>query len=194
IASVVAAMCASLNAPFSDDPRCPDVPNATRWEGSDGSGVSKYAASHRYTSTWEEGSAGRPARSLIAITPPTRRSYRPGTAGFAIVSRRLLPRLQQGLRKLRGVQVVVEAALGEERLVRALFHDPAVVHDQDRIGVADGRQPMGDDEARPAQHQLVHGALDEDLGPRVDGARGLVEDEDPPIGKERPGDGQQLLL
>ena len=41
IASVVAAMCASLNAPLSDEPRWPDVPKATRWAGSDGSGASK---------------------------------------------------------------------------------------------------------------------------------------------------------
>ena len=53
---------------------------------------------------------------------------------------------------------------------------------------------MGDDEARPPEHQLVHRALDEDLGARVDRARGLVEDEDPPVGEERPGDRQELLL
>ena len=68
IASVIATMCASLNAPFNDDPRCPDVPNATRWAGSAGSGrVSWYAPMSRSTSTRMEGSAGRPARSLFAI-------------------------------------------------------------------------------------------------------------------------------
>ena len=44
------------------------------------------------------------------------------------------------------------------------------------------------------EHQLVHRALDEDLGPRVDRAGRLVEDQDPAVGQERPGDRQQLLL
>jgi len=38
IAWLVAAMWSSLNAVARDDPRCPDVPNATRCPGSAGSG------------------------------------------------------------------------------------------------------------------------------------------------------------
>lgn len=40
IAWLVAAMWSSLNAVAVDDPRCPEVPKATRWPGSAGSGCS----------------------------------------------------------------------------------------------------------------------------------------------------------
>ena len=70
----------------------------------------------------------------------------------------------------------------------------AAVHDEDRVGVADRRQAVGDDERRPAVHQPGHRALDEDLGPRVDRGGRLVEDEDRRVGEERAGDRQQLLL
>ena len=38
MAWVIARMWASLNAPFSAEPRCPDVPNTTCWATSSGSG------------------------------------------------------------------------------------------------------------------------------------------------------------
>ncbi|CAM5584615.1 hypothetical protein SHIRM173S_05921 [Streptomyces hirsutus] len=38
MAWLIAAMWSSLNAPARDDPRCPDVPNATRCPASWGSG------------------------------------------------------------------------------------------------------------------------------------------------------------
>src|SRR6185369_13808455 len=60
-------MCASLKAPLSEDPRCPEVPNATRCAGSVGSGrISKYERTSRSMSTSIDGSADRPANSLLA--------------------------------------------------------------------------------------------------------------------------------
>ena len=76
----------------------------------------------------------------------------------------------------------------------ALLDDPAVIHDEDRVGVPDRGQPVGDDEARPSQHQPGHGPLDEDLRARVHGARRLVEDEDPAVGQEGSSDRQELHL
>jgi hypothetical protein len=38
MAAQIAMMCASLNVPRSDVPRCPDVPNDTRCVASPGSG------------------------------------------------------------------------------------------------------------------------------------------------------------
>ena len=35
---LVAKICASLNESFKEDPRCPDVPKATRCSGAEGSG------------------------------------------------------------------------------------------------------------------------------------------------------------
>ena len=50
------------------------------------------------------------------------------------------------------VQVEVEPAVGDQLVVAALFDDLAVVHDEDRVGVADGREAVGDDEGRAALH------------------------------------------
>jgi hypothetical protein len=40
IAWVIASTCPSLKLRWRDDPRWPDVPNATRWPGSAASGAS----------------------------------------------------------------------------------------------------------------------------------------------------------
>src|SRR3546814_13683443 len=55
-------------------------------------------------------------------------------------------------------------------------------------------EAVGDDEAGAVDPQRVHGLLDQHLGAGVDGARGLVEDQDRRLGQEGAGDGQQLLL
>src|SRR3954447_20892088 len=63
MASDVARMWSSLKAALNADPRWPDVPNATRCAGSDGSGwISEYAASSASRSTRSPGCAGWPAR------------------------------------------------------------------------------------------------------------------------------------
>ena len=69
IACVIAAMWSSLNEVFSEEPRCPEVPNATRWSGFPASGVrSKYAATRSSMSTRSLGWATVPARLVM---PPT---------------------------------------------------------------------------------------------------------------------------
>ena len=59
--------------------------------------------------------------------------------------------------------------LRDELVVRALFDDDALVHDDDEIGVADRRQPVRDHERRAAGHQLVDAAPRS--GPRLRGRR-----------------------
>ena len=76
----------------------------------------------------------------------------------------------------------------------ALLDDLAILHHEDRVGVADRRQPVGDHEARAIGAQSGHGVLDEHLGARVDRARRLVEDENRRIGEECPGDRHELAL
>ena len=76
----------------------------------------------------------------------------------------------------------------------ALFDYPSFVDDDDLIGVSDGREAVGDDEAGAPFHQLVESLLDLHLGAGVDRAGGLVKDEDSRIGQDRPGDGNELTL
>ena len=72
--------------------------------------------------------------------------------------------------------------------------DAAVLEHQDHVGIADRRQPVGDDERRAAAHQLAHGVLDQHFRARVDAARGFVQNQNRRIGEERPRDRQQLFL
>ena len=52
--------------------------------------------------------------------------------------------------------------------MRALFDDVAVVEHEDEVGVLDGREAVGDDEARAALREGVHRRLDGALGAGVD--------------------------
>ena len=74
------------------------------------------------------------------------------------------------------------------------LHHPAVLQHQDGVGVADGGEPVGDDEDRPAPHEAVQPLLDELLRPGIDRGGGLVQDQHRGLGHRRPGDGQQLPL
>ena len=72
--------------------------------------------------------------------------------------------------ELAGVELSVEAVLCEQLSVCAPLDYRAVVHNQDNIGVADGREPVRNNEARSAVHQRVHRLLDMHFCARVDGA------------------------
>ena len=74
------------------------------------------------------------------------------------------------------------------------LHDPPFVDHQELSRVADRAQPVGDDEAGPARHKGQKRPLDSGLGPGVDAARRLVEDENGRVREDRPGDRKKLPL
>ena len=51
----------------------------------------------------------------------------------------------------------------------ALLDDISVLHDKNQIRIANRRQPMGDDKARSALHQVIHCFLDLDLCSGING-------------------------
>jgi hypothetical protein len=53
---------------------------------------------------------------------------------------------------------------------------------------------MGDDDRRLADHQPLQRLLDQQLGLRIDGGRGLVKDQDGRILENRAGNRNALLL
>ena len=66
-----------------------------------------------------------------------------------------------GLRDVGGPVAVerrVEPARREQLVVRALLDDLAVLEDDDQVGVADRREPVGDDERGPAVQQRARSA------------------------------------
>ena len=53
-------------------------------------------------------------------------------------------------------------ALGRKEIVmRALFHDGAVFHDEDEVSIANGGQAVGNDKGSAIRAQRVHRFLDE---------------------------------
>lgn len=76
----------------------------------------------------------------------------------------------------------------------ARLHDGAGVEDHDGVGRSDRGQAVGDDDGGPAGREAVDGPLDGGLGFRVEGARGLVEEEDSRVPYHGPGQCNPLLL
>ena len=76
----------------------------------------------------------------------------------------------------------------------ALLDDPAVLEDDDHVGVSDRRETVGDDEGRPAGEEQAKGPLDPPLRPDVDARGRLVEDEDARVGEERTRERDELAL
>ena len=72
--------------------------------------------------------------------------------------------------------------------------DAAVLQNDDQVGVADGREAVGDDQGSTPTHQARECVLDEPLAFRVEGGSGFVEDEQGRILEHGPGDGDALPL
>ena len=101
-------------------------------------------------------------------------------------------------RPLRGRPVSVErrvkASAPQELVVRALLDDAAVLEHDDQVGVADRRQPVGDDERGAAGEQEPERPLDLPLGADVDRRRRLVQDQQARVGEQRPRECNELPL
>ena len=74
------------------------------------------------------------------------------------------------------------------------FHDAASLDHMDAVGVAHGGQAVGDHQGGAALHQPFEGGLDEGLALGVEGAGGLVEQQDGGVLEEGAGNGDTLTL
>ena len=95
---------------------------------------------------------------------------------------------------LTGVELVVAAVLGQQILVVTPLDDAALLQNHNGLGVADGGEPVGDDEYSAPRHQPVHTFFDELFRPGVDGAGGLVQNQHRRVGAGGTGDVQKLPL
>ena len=86
------------------------------------------------------------------------------------------------------------AVEGHQLVVGAFLDDPTVVEHHDAVGVADGRQAVGDHQRRAAAQRFVERGLHVRLVLVVEVAGGLVEDHDDRVLQQQPGDRQALLL
>ena len=83
---------------------------------------------------------------------------------------------------------------GHEAGMGAVGDDPTALEEHDPLGQVDRRQPVGDDERRPTLHQHAEGGVDLLLDLHVDGAGGVVEDEDGGVVEQRARDRDALPL
>ena len=76
----------------------------------------------------------------------------------------------------------------------ALFHHATGVDDEDAIGAVDRGEAVRHDDDRPIMRDPLQGGDDGGLGRRVQGRRGLVQNEDRRIPKDGPRDRDTLAL
>src|SRR6185295_16863050 len=84
------------------------------------------------------------------------------------------------------------AAPAEELPVGPFLHDPPSLNDVDPVGVLDGAQAVGDDDASCLE--ALEALADDLLGPVVQGARRLIEEDDSRPVDDGSGDQDALLL
>src|SRR6478735_5985032 len=94
--------------------------------------------------------------------------------------------------ELLPVQPSVQPAEGDQLGVRATLDDAAAVVDQDPVRAMDRREAVRDRDRGAADHQALEGGLDEPLRDGVERRRGLVEDQDPRVLQQHPGDRDPL--
>src|SRR3954470_19293282 len=102
--------------------------------------------------------------------------------------------LRRSVRGPVAVQRQVEAARRKQLVMGSLLDDLAVLQDDDQVGIADRREAVGDDEGRAAVQEPSQRTLDLSFRADVDGARCLVEDQDPRVCQERARERDQLTL
>ena len=76
----------------------------------------------------------------------------------------------------------------------AQLHNMLPFHHGNHIRIADGGEPVGNDNGGAALAQFVQGGLDSLLGDGVQGGGCLIQHQDLRIFQEHPGDGDPLLL
>ena len=95
---------------------------------------------------------------------------------------------------LQGLQVIIEPMLFHQGIMGSLFHDPAMVHDQNAVGPPDGGQAMGNHDARAVRQSSLNGLFDKHFRFRVDIGGSLVQHQDAGVSGKHPGKSEELFL
>src|SRR5437879_2870417 len=95
---------------------------------------------------------------------------------------------------LQIVQICVAPVRADQVVMAAVLDDAAALDRDDPVRLAHGREPMRDDENGPAGGNSFHVLLDRPFTFIVQGAGGLVEDQDARIRNERAGNCDALAL
>src|SRR5580692_7850572 len=76
----------------------------------------------------------------------------------------------------------------------ALLRDHPTAEDNDRVGIANGAQTMGDGDHGPSLHEALQCFDHESLGFRVESSSGLIEDENRRVANDGAGNSNSLPL
>ena len=95
---------------------------------------------------------------------------------------------------LQLVQAVIDAALFHQLGVRTHLAHLAVVQDDNPVGVADGRQPVRDQQTGPVAHDFIQSVLDQRFGFSVDAGSRLVHHQNFRAENQHPRQRQELAL
>src|ERR1700722_14893293 len=76
----------------------------------------------------------------------------------------------------------------------ASLNDLTSIKHQDLVSMPDGRKPVRDDKARPAQQQSLQSLLDLTLRFGINTGRRLIQNQQRWIFQNRPGNGYSLLF
>ena len=93
-----------------------------------------------------------------------------------------------------GVEVAVGAGLDDQFFVGAALDDAAFVQDHDQIGVANGGEAVGDDEAGAVVQDLDQCLLNLIFGLGVYVGGGFIKHEHGGVGEDGAGQRYALLL
>src|ERR1039458_1555199 len=119
-------------------------------------------------------------------------TFRGWPASLACPLRRPQPRFL--VLVLQQVELPIDAAGGQQLLVRAGFAQLAFVQYGDAAGALDGRQAVRDDDRSAPLHHAVERVADLEFGLRVDARRGLVENQIARLARQRASEAHELLL
>src|SRR5580693_2334668 len=76
----------------------------------------------------------------------------------------------------------------------SLFRDHPTAEDNDRVGIANGAETVGDGDDGPSLHEALQCFDHESLGFRVESSSGLVEDENRRVANDGAGNSDALTL
>ncbi len=81
-----------------------------------------------------------------------------------------------------------------QRLVSAFLDNVALLHDEDAVGLQNGREAVRDDDGRAAAHQFLQRLLHQLFAFGVECRGRFVEQQDRRVAQDRAGDGDALAL
>src|SRR5690554_6236675 len=88
----------------------------------------------------------------------------------------------------------VEAVLGDQAVMVALFNNLPVIHHDDPVGGADGGKAVSDDDSRAVLHQAVKRILDQLFAFGIQRRRSFIEQQDRCLAQQGAGYGNALAL